>query len=203
MGGASRRSSAFRKTEGRRATSRWRDTACAKRTASQPNIGKFSETVRERWGWRKRGRIARWLPANACSRSLHPPRATATFGHGHNIIAAVFHNRTLRRRLLVAPIAVLAWSAAMVWHGASSDFSNAKPAPPALKLVKTTAVEPTRNADMRHSARGNDDDVGILCRLRSRQSRASCRIAGTPFPNVVDDWPHLPALKAEALSFVL
>lgn len=65
------------------------------------------------------------------------------------MIAAVFYNRLLRRRLLVAPIAVLACSAAMVWHGASSDFANAKPAVPATKLVKTVAVEPTRNADTR------------------------------------------------------
>lgn len=59
------------------------------------------------------------------------------------------HNKPLRRRLVAGSIAVLACSAAVVWHGARSEASNAKPAAPETKLVKTTAVAPAKNADTR------------------------------------------------------
>ncbi|AZO08515.1 MULTISPECIES: efflux RND transporter periplasmic adaptor subunit [unclassified Mesorhizobium] len=65
------------------------------------------------------------------------------------MIAALFHNRPLRRRLVAGSIAILACGAAMVWHGARSEASNAKPAAPEMKLVKAMAVAPTRSADTR------------------------------------------------------
>lgn len=65
------------------------------------------------------------------------------------MIAAVFHNRSLRRRLVAGSIAVLACGAAMVWHGAKSEASSTAPAVPEAKLVKAIAVAPTRNADSR------------------------------------------------------
>ncbi|WP_292411939.1 biotin/lipoyl-binding protein [Mesorhizobium sp.] len=65
------------------------------------------------------------------------------------MIATLLHNRPLRRRLLAGSIAVLACGAAMVWHGARSEASNAKPDAPETKLVKTIAVAPVANADTR------------------------------------------------------
>lgn len=65
------------------------------------------------------------------------------------MIAALFHNRPLRRRLVAGSIAVLACGAAVVWHGARSEASNAKPAMPETKLVKTIAVAPMLGADTR------------------------------------------------------
>ncbi|MDG4877541.1 efflux RND transporter periplasmic adaptor subunit [Mesorhizobium sp. WSM4935] len=65
------------------------------------------------------------------------------------MIAALFHNKPLRRRLIAGSIAVLACGAAMVWHGAKSEASNAKPAAPETKLVKTMAVAPMLDADTR------------------------------------------------------
>ncbi|MBZ9734885.1 efflux RND transporter periplasmic adaptor subunit [Mesorhizobium sp. CA18] len=65
------------------------------------------------------------------------------------MIAALFHNRPLRRRLVAGSIAVLAGGAAMAWHDARSEASNAKPATPETKLVKTIAVAPMLGADTR------------------------------------------------------
>ncbi|CDX39681.1 RND family efflux transporter MFP subunit [Mesorhizobium sp. SOD10] len=65
------------------------------------------------------------------------------------MIAALFHNKPLRRRLVAGSIAVLACGAAMVWHGAKSEASNAKLAAPETKLVKTMAVAPMLDADTR------------------------------------------------------
>lgn len=65
------------------------------------------------------------------------------------MIATVFHNPLLRRRLVAGSIAVLACGAAMVWHGTRSEASNVKPAAPETKLVKTVAVAPTHDAHSR------------------------------------------------------
>ncbi len=65
------------------------------------------------------------------------------------MIAAVFHNKPLRRRLVAGSIAVLACGGALVWHGSRSEASNTKPAAPETKLVKAIAVAPTSNADTR------------------------------------------------------
>ncbi|RUU03994.1 efflux RND transporter periplasmic adaptor subunit, partial [Mesorhizobium sp. USDA-HM6] len=65
------------------------------------------------------------------------------------MIAALFQNKPLRRRLVAGSIAVLACGTAMVWHGARSEASNAKPAAPETKFVKAIAVAPTNNADTR------------------------------------------------------
>ncbi|PBB19007.1 efflux RND transporter periplasmic adaptor subunit [Mesorhizobium sp. WSM4313] len=65
------------------------------------------------------------------------------------MIAALFHNRPLRRRLVAGSIAVLAGGAAMAWHGARSEASSVKPATPETKLVKTIAVAPMLGADTR------------------------------------------------------
>ncbi|RWA60382.1 efflux RND transporter periplasmic adaptor subunit [Mesorhizobium sp.] len=71
------------------------------------------------------------------------------------MIAALFkaslsgHNKPLRRRLVAGSIAALACGAAVVWHDARSEASNAEPAAPETKLVKAIAVAPTRNADTR------------------------------------------------------
>ncbi|RWX64037.1 efflux RND transporter periplasmic adaptor subunit [Mesorhizobium sp. M4B.F.Ca.ET.089.01.1.1] len=65
------------------------------------------------------------------------------------MIAELLHNRPLRRRLVAGSIAVLACGAAMVWHGARSEASNAKPDAPETKLVKAVEVTPVANADVR------------------------------------------------------
>ncbi|RWA69445.1 efflux RND transporter periplasmic adaptor subunit [Mesorhizobium sp.] len=65
------------------------------------------------------------------------------------MIAALLNNKPLRRRLVAGSIAVLACGAAVVWHGARSEASNATPAAPETKLVKAIAVAPTNNADAR------------------------------------------------------
>lgn len=65
------------------------------------------------------------------------------------MIAALFHDKPLRRRLVAGSIAALACGAAMVWHGARSEASNAEPATPETKLVKTVTVAPTSSADTR------------------------------------------------------
>ncbi|MDX8470139.1 efflux RND transporter periplasmic adaptor subunit [Mesorhizobium sp. VK23B] len=65
------------------------------------------------------------------------------------MIAALFHNRPLRRRLVAGSIALLACGAAVVWHGARSEASNAKPSPPETKFVKAIAVAPMLSADTR------------------------------------------------------
>ena len=65
------------------------------------------------------------------------------------MIAAVFHNKPLRRRLVAGSIAVLACGAALVWHGSRSEASSTKPATPETKLVKAVAVAPASNADTR------------------------------------------------------
>jgi len=63
------------------------------------------------------------------------------------MIAALFRNKPLRHRLIAGSIAALACGAAMVWHGARSEASNAEQATPDTKLVKTVTVAPTSNAD--------------------------------------------------------
>ena len=65
------------------------------------------------------------------------------------MIAAFFHDKPLGRRLVAGSIAALACGAAMVWHGARSEASNAEPATPETKLVKTVTVAPSSNADTR------------------------------------------------------
>ena len=65
------------------------------------------------------------------------------------MIAALFHDKPLRRRLVAGSIAALACGAAMVRHGARSEASNAEQATPDTKLVKTVTVAPTNNADTR------------------------------------------------------
>ncbi|RVD17551.1 efflux RND transporter periplasmic adaptor subunit [Mesorhizobium sp. M4B.F.Ca.ET.017.02.2.1] len=65
------------------------------------------------------------------------------------MIAELLHNRPLRRRLVAGSIAVLACGAAMVWHGARSEASSAKPDAPETKLVKAVEVTPVANADVR------------------------------------------------------
>ncbi|TJW74214.1 MAG: biotin/lipoyl-binding protein, partial [Mesorhizobium sp.] len=65
------------------------------------------------------------------------------------MIAALSDNKALRRRLVAGSIAVLACGAALVWHGARSEASNATPAAPETKLVKAIAVAPMLGADTR------------------------------------------------------
>ncbi|AZO24339.1 efflux RND transporter periplasmic adaptor subunit [Mesorhizobium sp. M1E.F.Ca.ET.045.02.1.1] len=65
------------------------------------------------------------------------------------MIAALFRNGPSRRRLVAGSIAVLACGAAVVWHGARSEASNATPAAPETKLVKAVAVAPMLGADTR------------------------------------------------------
>ncbi|MDX8433335.1 efflux RND transporter periplasmic adaptor subunit [Mesorhizobium abyssinicae] len=65
------------------------------------------------------------------------------------MIAELLHNRPLRRRLVAGSIAVLACGAAIVWHGARSEASSAKPDAPETKLVKAVEVTPVANADVR------------------------------------------------------
>lgn len=65
------------------------------------------------------------------------------------MIAALFQNRSLKRRLVGASIAALACATAIVWHGATSEASSAAPSAPELKLVKTVAVKTSARADAR------------------------------------------------------
>ncbi|RUW19936.1 efflux RND transporter periplasmic adaptor subunit [Mesorhizobium sp. M4B.F.Ca.ET.019.03.1.1] len=65
------------------------------------------------------------------------------------MIAELLHNRPLRRRLVAGSIAVLACGAAIVWHGARSEASSAKPDAPETKLVKAVEVTPVANAEVR------------------------------------------------------
>jgi RND family efflux transporter MFP subunit len=65
------------------------------------------------------------------------------------MIATLFNNKPPRRRLIAGSIAALACGAAMVWHGARSEASNAAPAVPETKLVKAISVSPAPVADSR------------------------------------------------------
>ncbi|WP_292578994.1 efflux RND transporter periplasmic adaptor subunit, partial [Mesorhizobium sp.] len=70
-------------------------------------------------------------------------------GHGDNMIAALHHNKSLRRRLVAGSIVALACGAATVWHGATSEASNVAPATPETKLVKAVSVSPAPAVDNR------------------------------------------------------
>jgi len=63
------------------------------------------------------------------------------------MIATLFNDKPLRRRLIAGSIAALACGAAMVWHGARSEASNAAPRAPETKLVKAASVSPAPVAD--------------------------------------------------------
>lgn len=65
------------------------------------------------------------------------------------MIAALHHNKSLRRRLVAGSIVALACGAATVWHGATSEASNVAPATPETKLVKAVSVSPAPAVDNR------------------------------------------------------